>query len=62
MKKEKKKYSSLEWEVIYAVVILYLLISGTILAIHYWHSNTQEEIISSSVPLATHCHKDHMIS
>lgn len=36
-----RKRSSLESEVIIAVIILYMLISGALLALHYWRA--QEE-------------------
>jgi hypothetical protein len=47
MKKENKKNSSLEWEVIYAVIILYLFICIAILSMHYFHLSDQEVTVSS---------------
>jgi len=53
MKKQNKKYSSIEWEVVYAVVILYVLICSAILAIHYFQPNDQESNTSSTAGLST---------
>jgi hypothetical protein len=47
MKKEKKKNSSLELEIIYAIVILYILICSALLAIHYLQPSDRETVTSS---------------
>ena len=50
MKKEKRTKSSLEREVIIAVSILYLLIMGAVLAIHYMQPTGQATVTSSPSP------------
>jgi hypothetical protein len=50
MKDKKRNHSSLEREVITAVTILYLLIMGALLAIHYMQPAGQETTTSSPSP------------
>lgn len=50
MKDKKRNHSSLEREVITAVTILYLLIMGALLAIHYMQPAGQETVTSSPSP------------
>lgn len=47
MKQEKKKHSSLENEVIVAVTVLYLLMMGVFLTIHYAQPAGQATVSSS---------------
>lgn len=47
MKQEKKKHSSLENEVIVAVTVLYLLMMGVFLVIHYAQPAGQVTVSSS---------------
>jgi hypothetical protein len=50
MKQEKPRKSSLEREVIIAVSVLYLLMMGALLAIHYLQPSGQAGVTSSSSP------------
>ncbi|TAL35933.1 MAG: hypothetical protein EPN97_06745 [Alphaproteobacteria bacterium] len=54
MEKKEKKRDSLEREVIVAVTILYLLIMGAVLAIHYLQPEGQETVTSSPSPSQSH--------
>ena len=51
--KKKKTQYSLEREVIVAVVVLYLLLSGALLAIHYMQPKNRVTETSSSSPSHT---------
>jgi hypothetical protein len=48
MKKQHKKPVSLEREVIISVTILYLLISGAVLAIHFLQPAERQTVTSST--------------
>lgn len=50
MKKQSRNRSSLEREVIIAVSVLYLLIMGALLAIHYMQPAGQKTVTSSPSP------------
>jgi hypothetical protein len=54
MEKNQKKRSSLEQEVIIVTTLLYLLICGVILAIHYLQPESRATITSSPSPSQSH--------
>jgi hypothetical protein len=58
MEKNKKKSDSLEREVIMAVTILYLLIMGAVLGIHFSLPEGQATVTSSPSPSQSHFSAD----
>jgi hypothetical protein len=54
MEKDRKSRSTLEQEVIVVTTLLYLLICGAILAIHYLQPESRPTITSSPSPSQSH--------